>query len=137
MFMKPKEEMHARPARRGEYFSVISADVTVTGNIASRSNLQVNGRIEGDVRCAALIQGEEGVIVGSIVADEARLAGLVDGTVTARLVVLAPSARITGDVSYAMLSIESGARVAGRFSHQDGEAAAELLLTDAAAQAAG
>lgn len=118
----------ARVQRSGDRFSVIGADVTIHGNLTSGENLQVNGRIEGDLGCATLVQGPESVVVGNIAADEARLAGLVDGTVNARLVILAPSARVTGDVTYELLSIESGARVDGRFAHRDGAAASELTL---------
>lgn len=108
----------ARPARKGGSFSVIGADVTIVGDLITGSNLQVNGRIDGDVRCGSLHQGPGGTIAGNIVADEARLAGLVDGTVSAGLLILEPSARVTGDVSYETLTIESGATVDGRFAHR-------------------
>lgn len=107
-----------RPARKGGSFSVIGADVTIVGDLVTGSNLQVNGRIDGDVRCGALHQGPGGTIAGNIIADEARLAGLVDGTVSAGLLILEPSARVTGDVSYETLNIETGARVDGRFAHR-------------------
>lgn len=110
----------AKPTRRGECFSVIGGDVVIAGDVATEENLQVNGRIEGDVRCATLHQGQGGTIVGNLVADEARIAGLVDGTVAARVLVLEPTARVTGDITYEMLSIEGGARVEGRFAHRDG-----------------
>ncbi|HEY0625439.1 MAG TPA: polymer-forming cytoskeletal protein [Allosphingosinicella sp.] len=122
MFNKPRKEAPAAPvkaARRGGSFSVIGADVVIKGDLVTAENLQVNGRIEGDIQCGVLHQGGSGTIVGNIVAEEARLAGLVDGTVSAGLLILEPSARVTGDVSYETLSIESGARVEGRFAHRD------------------
>lgn len=118
----------AKPARRGGSFSVIGADVAITGDLVTGENLQVNGRIAGDVRCGTLHQGAGGTIAGNIVADEARLAGLVDGTVSAGRLILEPSARVTGDISYQMLTIESGARVDGRFAHRDGAAEAARKL---------
>lgn len=126
MFNSAKKDAGAgatRPAKRGTGFSVIGADVVITGDLATAENLQVNGRIAGDVRCGALHQGEGGTITGNITADEARLAGLVDGTVTARLLILEPSARVTGDATYETLCIESGARVDGRFAHREGAGA--------------
>jgi cytoskeletal protein CcmA (bactofilin family) len=75
------------------------------------------------VRCGALEQGPSGTIVGNIHAEEARLAGLVDGTVDVRILVLDGSSRVTGDVTYETLSISSGARVEGRFAHRDAAAA--------------
>ena len=142
MLSKGKKGAPARAARRQGSFSVIGADVVIAGNLVTGENLQVNGRIEGDVRCATLHQGGTGTIAGNIVADEVRLAGLVDGTVSAGLLVLQPSAQVTGDVSYDMLSIENGARVEGRFAHRAGAGredvahASELYLDDGMAQAA-
>lgn len=120
MFSKSKKEPPATPvktAKRGGSFSVIGADAVIIGDLVTAENLQVNGRIEGDVRCGALHQGASGVIAGNIVAEEVRLEGLVEGAVSAGLLILAPSARVTGDVSYETLSVESGARVEGRFAH--------------------
>ena len=123
MFSKAKKEPPAAPVKepkRGGSFSVIGADVVVRGDLATGENLQVNGRIEGDVRCAVLHQGATGTVSGNIVAEEARLAGLVEGTVNAGLLILEPSARVTGDVSYETLSIESGARVEGNLTIRSG-----------------
>ena len=60
--------------RRG-MFSVIGADVVIAGNINASAELHVEGRIEGDVDCAALIQGAESHIVGGVTAESARIAG--------------------------------------------------------------
>ena len=120
MFSKGKNAAVAPPrqARSTGSFSVIGADVVIAGDVSTAENLQVNGRIEGDVRCSGLIQGSSGTIVGNIYAGEARLAGLVDGMVTARVLMLDPSARVTGDVVYETLSIESGAQIEGRFARR-------------------
>ena len=123
MFSKAKTEVQQAPAKsakRGGAFSVIGADVSIVGDLVTTDNLQVNGRIAGDVRCGTLHQGASGAISGNVIADEARLAGIVEGTVTARILVLEPNARISGDVSYESLSIECGARVTGRFTHDAG-----------------
>jgi cytoskeletal protein CcmA (bactofilin family) len=74
--------------------------------------------VTGDVRCALLSQGEGGAVAGNIVADEARLAGLVDGTVEAGTLALQSTARISGDILYEALSIASGAQVEGRFKRR-------------------
>lgn len=117
MFSRTNQPAPAK-AKRGPSFSVIGPDVVVTGDLSTAENLQVSGRIEGDVRCAELHQSVDGAIMGAIVAAEARIAGLVEGTVTAGLVVLEASARVTGEVCYTTLSIASGARVEGRFEYR-------------------
>ena len=109
----------AKPmASHGSTFSVIGADVTIRGDISATADLHIDGRIEGDIACSSLVQGEGSTIVGAITADSARLAGEVRGTITARDLVVLKSARIEGDVHYDALTIEQGAQVEGRFAHR-------------------
>ncbi len=100
----------------GSTFSVIGGDVTITGDLAATSELHVDGRIEGDIACAALVQGEGSVIEGAVSAESARLAGTLKGSVAARELVILKSAQIDGDVQYETLTIEQGAVVEGRFA---------------------
>lgn len=119
----------ARPGPPG--LSFIGPEVVVSGDIATGAQLQVDGRIEGDVRCGQLCQGATGAIAGNIVADEARLAGLVEGTVAARILIAEASARIMGDVSYETISIAAGAEIEGRLARRaalGGDDAAEPLI---------
>jgi len=112
-------------ATSGSTFSVIGSDVTIKGDIAASADLHVDGRIEGDIACASLVQGEGSTIVGAIEAETARLAGQVKGTITARELIVLKSARIEGDVYYDALTIEQGAQVEGRFAHRDSKRPAE------------
>ncbi|MFN3990229.1 MAG: polymer-forming cytoskeletal protein [Erythrobacter sp.] len=100
----------------GATFSVIGADVTITGDIAASADLHIDGTVEGDIRCAALVQGEGSSIHGAVSAESARLAGKVTGSITARELVILKTARIAGDVHYDALTIEQGAEVDGRFA---------------------
>lgn len=109
----------ARPsAPSGSTFSVIGADVTIKGDVSASTELHVDGRIEGDIACESLVQGETSVIAGGITAETARLAGQVSGSITARHLVVLKSARVEGDVHYDALTIEQGAQVEGRFAHR-------------------
>lgn len=105
-----------KPMGAGATFSVIGADVTITGDIVASADLHVDGTIEGDIRCASLVQGEGSAIHGAVTAESARLAGTVTGSITARELVILKSARIDGDVHYDALTIEQGAQVDGRFA---------------------
>ncbi|MEM7702443.1 MAG: polymer-forming cytoskeletal protein [Pseudomonadota bacterium] len=97
-------------------FSVIGTDVVIKGDISASADLHVDGTIEGDIKCASLVQGESSVISGSVVAETARLSGKVVGSITARELVILKSAIIEGDVHYDALTIEQGAQVDGRFA---------------------
>ena len=111
----PRPAPMARPAS-GSTFSVIGSDVTITGNIDASVDLHVDGKVEGDIACASLVQGESSVVQGSIEADSARLSGTVRGSIAAKQLVVLASARIEGDVHYEALTIEQGATVEGRFA---------------------
>lgn len=113
----PSSQPVARPMG-GSTFSVIGSDVTIKGDVSASVDLHVDGRIEGDIQCASLVQGEGSHIEGAITAESARLAGSVSGSITARELVVLRSAKIQGDVHYDALTIEQGAEVEGRFAHR-------------------
>ena len=111
-------------------FSVIGSDVSIKGDVSASVDLHVDGQIEGDIKCASLVQGESSTIAGGVTADSARMSGKVVGSITAKELVILKSARIEGDVHYDALTIEQGAQVDGRFSPNSRRAAAK---TDAQA----
>ncbi|WP_394730225.1 polymer-forming cytoskeletal protein [Altererythrobacter sp. GH1-8] len=98
-------------------FSVLGSDVTIRGDITASADLHIDGTVEGDIKCASIVQGESSHVTGGIEAETARLAGQVTGSIKARELVILKSARIDGDVAYDALTIEQGAQVEGRFAH--------------------
>lgn len=125
MFSKKSAEA-ARPTIRpsaektmaSSTFSVIGADVVIKGDIQATADLHVDGKVEGDIACSALVQGESSSISGQISAETARLAGHVNGSINARELIVLKTAQIEGDVHYDALTIEQGAQVEGRFAHR-------------------
>jgi cytoskeletal protein CcmA (bactofilin family) len=99
-------------------FSVFGADISITGDVRAEAELHVDGRIEGDIACKTLVQGAQSEVVGAVVADSARLAGRVRGSITVGELVILKSARVEGDVHYDTLTIEQGAEVDGRLAHR-------------------
>lgn len=97
-------------------FSVLGTDLVVTGNLTASSDLHIDGTIDGDITCEALVQGESSKIAGIVTAKSARISGQIDGSVACGDLVILKSARITGDVHYDTLTIEQGAIVDGRLS---------------------
>jgi len=106
-------------------FSVIGSDVTIKGDISASADLHVDGAIEGDIKCASIVQGESSVIKGAVVADSARMSGKVTGSITAKELVILKTARVEGDVHYDALTIEQGAQVDGRFAPNASKPAAK------------
>ncbi|MGC4250674.1 MAG: polymer-forming cytoskeletal protein [Sphingobium sp.] len=142
MFSKSsKSQRLASPASatgaRNTPFSLIGGDVSITGNLSASVDLHIDGTVRGDIICAALVQGPDSRIVGHVTASSARLAGLVDGSITAEDLTVESSARITGDVAYKRISIEAGSRIDGRLTHRNDEeipaADLKLITSDSAA----
>ena len=99
--------------------SVISADMNVLGNIISDGFLDINGRVEGNVKCESTTIREQGHIKGDVVADTIQIYGHVEGLVKAKNVHLYASARVIGVIMHESLSIEDGAFVDGKFKRTD------------------
>jgi cytoskeletal protein CcmA (bactofilin family) len=110
---------HHRPVN-GSTFSMLGSDIGIVGNIEATADLHVDGRIEGDISCNSLVQGEGSEIIGAVKAETVRIAGLLRGTLSAREVVILKSAKIEGDVAYDTLTIEQGARLDGRLTPNGG-----------------
>ena len=76
MFSKSKAspESVQTPAQRnngnvrnnsGHTFSIIASDVEIVGNLNARVDLHIDGKIQGDVTCGNLVQGEGSIIAGN------------------------------------------------------------------------
>ncbi len=99
--------------------SVISSDMNILGNIISDGFLDIDGRIEGNVKCHSTTIREHGVVKGDVVAEHIHIYGEVEGLVKATTVSLYASARVTGVIMHESLSIEDGAFVDGKFKRTD------------------
>ena len=84
--------------------STIGEDLTITGNVTSKGELHVNGRVQGDVHCAALILGENAQVEGSVVAQDVMVRGRLIGSVRALRVVLQSTAYVEGNLFHKSLS---------------------------------
>jgi cytoskeletal protein CcmA (bactofilin family) len=104
-------------------FSVIGADIVVTGNIEASVDLHIDGRVEGDVRCKTLILGEASTIMGNVSADRVRAAGVVTGSIDTNDLAIEASARVSGDVLYERIKVTNGAQIDGSLKCKSGVAA--------------
>ncbi len=99
--------------------SVLSADLTVKGNLTTAGDIQVEGTIEGDIRAHLLTVGETATIKGEVVADDVVVNGRVVGRLRGLKVRLTSSARVEGDIIHKTIAIESGAHFEGSVSRSD------------------
>jgi len=102
--------------------SIISADLRITGNLHSNGDIQIDGRIDGNVDSKSVTIGEGAEVNGKISCERVRVCGRVSGEIKAEWVVLARSAKVSADVVHKSLEIESGASLEGRVGRLEGEA---------------
>ncbi|MEE9209190.1 MAG: polymer-forming cytoskeletal protein [Kiloniellales bacterium] len=94
--------------------SIISPDLKIIGDLKSNGDIQIDGRIEGDIHSRLLTVGEQATVEGCIVADTVRISGTVLGQVRAKTVHLDKKARVTGDITHETLTMEAGAFFEGQ-----------------------
>ena len=110
--------------------SIVSKDMTITGNVASPGTIQVEGKVIGDIECHELTLGEGGEVRGQIKCEVADIHGDVHGELQVANVSVAASATINGDIVYENISIESHARVEGQLVRRDTQETKLNLVND-------
>lgn len=118
-------DINSQSPAPGSEVSVIGEGIVINGNIEASVDLQIQGKVIGDVRCGTLLLGERSEIRGNVVAGRVRVAGTVEGSIETVDLAVEPSARITGDLSYTRIRIGNGAVVHGRITHVARDEAAD------------
>ena len=91
-----------RPAAKAAP-SLFSEDMKVKGSVHSEGEIQVDGTIEGDLKATALTIGDNGEIIGEVVAETIVVRGKVKGSIRGRKVQLASTAKVEGDITHSSL----------------------------------
>ena len=99
--------------------SIISADLTITGNLVTTGDMQVEGTIEGDIRSHLLTIGQSATVRGEIVADDVVVNGRVIGRIRGQKVRLSSTAQVEGDIVHKTIAIEAGADFQGSVKRSD------------------
>lgn len=113
----------------GHTFSIIASDVEIVGNLTARVDLHIDGKVQGDVSCGNLVQGEGSIIAGKVIAESAKLSGHVEGSIEANDLVIESTARIMGDVVYTNLTIAPGGQIEGKFRHKSSGGSPSIART--------
>jgi cytoskeletal protein CcmA (bactofilin family) len=100
--------------------SVIEAWLIMSGNIHSEGEIQIDGKVKGDIRCTQLIVGQDATIVGDIAAEVVVVRGCVKGTIRTNRIILRSTACVKGEIFYKLFSVEEGAVFDGQF-HRSAE----------------
>ncbi len=108
----------ATPAKKAPP-SVLSADLTIKGNLKTAGDVQIEGTVNGDIRAHILTVGEGATVSGECLADDVIVNGRVIGRVRGLKVRLTSTARVEGDIIHKTIAIESGAHFEGSVQRQD------------------
>lgn len=121
--------------------TLIGRQTEILGDVRFTGGLHVDGKIKGKViasadKAAALSVSEHGAVEGDVRVPNVVLNGTVTGDVHAsQKIALSAKARITGNVFYRVIEMESGAKVNGQLVHDDGTGASENFSVVSSAQA--
>ena len=108
-----------RSASRKGGPSVISSDLSILGNMVSDGLIDIDGRVEGNVKALEINIRENGIINGDVVADTIHVFGKVVGLVKAKQVHLYASAHVEGVIMHESIAIEDGAFIDGKFKRSN------------------
>ena len=112
--------------------SVMDSWLTIRGDLQSEGEVQVDGQIHGDIRCASLTVGKDATVIGNITAEEVVVCGNVRGTIRANRVILRDTAHVHSHIFHRTLAIEEGACFDGRSGRCDHPMSAEVIDLQAA-----
>lgn len=101
--------------------SLISSDLEIIGDLRCAGDIQVDGKVEGNIKSKTVTVGEGANVKGSITADRATLLGSVDGEIKAEQIIIAKSAKVVGDIIHRSLSVEAGAILDGHCRRFDAD----------------
>ncbi|MBI3675520.1 MAG: polymer-forming cytoskeletal protein [Proteobacteria bacterium] len=115
----------AKRTTRSSAPSIISADLVVNGTLTSTGDIQIDGRVEGDVHSAGLVIGDKAFIHGEVLAEDVTVRGRVQGSIRARKVFLAATCHVEGNILHEAFAVETGAFFEGNCRHSDNPLAEE------------
>ncbi|PIE64919.1 MAG: hypothetical protein CSA26_06185 [Desulfobacterales bacterium] len=78
--------------------SVITSDMTITGDVLFKGSLRVDGQIDGSIQGEQLFLGSNGMLDSDINVDTFNCQGSLQGNVTATHIVVEKTARIMGTI---------------------------------------
>jgi cytoskeletal protein CcmA (bactofilin family) len=121
----PQREMPARP-------SIISEGTIIFGGIKTAGDIQIDGRIEGDLYAASATLGSSAVLNGNLFAQTADVRGRVEGDCYAHHLKLASGGHINGNLACRTFEVEHGAKLEGTCRHPEDPLAAGTRFRESA-----
>jgi len=106
------------------------SDMVVEGDVISKGEITVNGRVLGNLSAQSVVISETGGVYGSLRANKADVRGAVQGDVSILgLIQIGKSGSVTGQVEYEKISMEQGAELSATLRNIPPHMAGDLHLS--------
>ncbi len=97
--------------------SIIGRGAIFKGKISNASTIEINGRVEADIKSDKVTLGKHASLEGSIISELVVISGNYQGKIKADSVWLTDSSVITGEINYKSLQMDRGAALNCRVVH--------------------
>ncbi len=95
--------------------TIFAKDLKIEGQILSSGLIEIEGKVNGNIKGNSVILLETGYIEGEVRAESLSIHGKFNGNIKAKNVFISGKANVTGVIEYNLLSIEDGASVEAKF----------------------
>jgi len=96
----------------------LGRDIVITGDIKTDGDVQVDGRLDGNIKAGSITIGEQGAVNGKVIANSIVVRGKISGKIEAGRVDLAETANVQADILQDHLTIANGALLDGKISRK-------------------
>ena len=97
--------------------SIIGKGAIFKGKISNASTIEINGRVEADIKSEKVTVGKNANLEGSISSELVVISGNYQGKIKAESVWLTNTSVITGEINYKSLQMDRGAALNCKIIH--------------------
>jgi cytoskeletal protein CcmA (bactofilin family) len=91
--------------------NMISAGTNIKGDIDSKGDFRIDGKVDGNLNTEGkILIGETGIVTGNITCERCEVSGAFEGKIIVKdLLSITASAKITGEIITGKLQVQPGA----------------------------
>ena len=93
--------------------SILANSINLRGSISCKGELQIEGRVNGNINGEKVVLGSDSIMDGTLSADEIIISGNFKGKIKGKSIRLESDASVDAEIQYEILSIEDGSTVNG------------------------
>ena len=97
--------------------SIIGRGAIFKGKISNATTIEINGRVDADIKSDKVTLGKNATLEGSITSELVVISGNYQGKIKADSVWLTDSSVITGEINYKSLQMDRGAALNCKIIH--------------------